>query len=72
MVELPKGEKLDFRAGGYIQFDVPAYKDLEYKNFEIGDEYRQDWDQFKMFDLVANNDERLLPCLFNGKLSTRR
>ena len=57
VVELPKGEKLDFRAGGYIQIDVPAYKDLEYKNFEIGDEYRQDWDQFKMFDLIANNDE---------------
>ena len=57
VVELPKGEKLDFRAGGYIQIDVPAYKDLEYKNFEIGDEYREDWDQFKMFDLIANNDE---------------
>ncbi|MFL2860015.1 MAG: NADH:ubiquinone reductase (Na(+)-transporting) subunit F [Pontiellaceae bacterium] len=57
IVELPKGEKLDFRAGGYIQIDVPAFKGLEYKNFEIGDEYRQDWDQFKMFDLVANNDE---------------
>ena len=57
VVELPKGEKLDFRAGGYIQIDVPAYKDLEYKNFEIGDEYKQDWDHFKMFDLVANNDE---------------
>ena len=57
VVELPKGEKLDFRAGGYIQIDVPAFKGLEYKNFEIGDEYRQDWDQFKMFDLVANNDE---------------
>mgnify|MGYP001448764496 FL=1 len=57
VVELPKGEKLDFRAGGYIQIDVPSYKDLEYKNFEIDDEYRQDWDQFKMFDLVANNDE---------------
>jgi Na+-transporting NADH:ubiquinone oxidoreductase subunit F len=57
VVELPKGEKLDFRAGGYIQIDVPSYKGLEYKNFEIGDEYRQDWEQFKMFDLVANNDE---------------
>ena len=57
VVELPKGEKLDFRAGGYIQIDVPSYKGLEYKNFEIGDEYKQDWEQFKMFDLVANNDE---------------
>jgi Na+-transporting NADH:ubiquinone oxidoreductase subunit F len=57
VVELPKGQKLDFRAGGYIQIDVPAYKGLEYNNFEIGEEYRSDWEQFNMFELVANNDE---------------
>lgn len=57
VVELPKGEKLDFKAGGYIQIDVPAYKDLKYSNFKIEDEYREEWEQFKMFDLVANNDE---------------
>lgn len=57
VVELPKGEKLDFKAGGYIQIDVPAYKDLKYSNFKIEDEYKEDWEQFKMFDLVANNDE---------------
>jgi Na+-transporting NADH:ubiquinone oxidoreductase subunit F len=59
VVELPKGEKLDFRAGGYIQIDVPAYKGLSYKNFDIGDEYKEDWDKFKVWDYVANNDE---PC----------
>ncbi len=57
VVELPKGEKLDFKAGGYIQIDVPAYKDLKYSNFKIEDEYKEDWEQFKMFDLIANNDE---------------
>ena len=57
VVELPKGEKLDFKAGGYIQIDVPAYKDLKYSNFKIEDEYRSDWEQFKMFDLVADNEE---------------
>ena len=46
VVELPKGEKLDFKAGGYIQIDVPAYKDLKYSNFKIEDEYREDWEQF--------------------------
>lgn len=59
VVELPKGEKLDFRAGGYIQIDVPAYKNLSYKSFEVDEEYRGDWDTFKQWDLVANNDE---PC----------
>ena len=59
VVELPKGEKLDFRAGGYIQIDVPAYKDLSYKSFEIEEEYHPDWDQFKVWDYVAANEE---PC----------
>ncbi|MBN2683912.1 MAG: NADH:ubiquinone reductase (Na(+)-transporting) subunit F [Pontiellaceae bacterium] len=59
VVELPEGEKLDFRAGGYIQIDVPAYKDLSYKSFDIAEEYRGDWDKFNQWDLVANNPE---PC----------
>jgi Na+-transporting NADH:ubiquinone oxidoreductase subunit F len=57
VVDLPAGEKLDFRAGGYIQIDVPAYKGLAYKNFDIGEEYRSDWDQFNLWEHVANNDE---------------
>ena len=57
VVELPKGEKLDFKAGGYIQIDVPAYKGLKYSDFKIEDEYKGDWEQFKMFDLVADNEE---------------
>jgi Na+-transporting NADH:ubiquinone oxidoreductase subunit F len=59
VVELPKGETLDFRAGGYIQIDVPAYKDLSYKTFDVAEEYRGDWDKFNMWDYVANNPE---PC----------
>ena len=57
VVELPDGEKLDFRAGGYIQIDVPSYKGLSYKNFDIGDEYKADWDKFNVWDNVANNEE---------------
>jgi Na+-transporting NADH:ubiquinone oxidoreductase subunit F len=57
VVELPRGETLDFRAGGYIQIDVPAYKGLTYSSFEVEEEYRGDWDKFKMWDLVANNGE---------------
>jgi Na+-transporting NADH:ubiquinone oxidoreductase subunit F len=59
VVELPEGQTLDFRAGGYIQIDVPAYKDLSYKTFDVAPEYRGDWDKFKLWDYVANNDE---PC----------
>ena len=59
VVELPEGETLDFRAGGYIQIDVPAYKNLSYKTFDVDEDYRGDWDKYNMWDYVANNDE---PC----------
>jgi len=59
VVELPRGRKLDFRAGGYIQIDVPAYKDLAYQSFDIEPEYRGDWEKYGLLDLVANNGE---PC----------
>ncbi len=59
VLKLPEGETLDFRAGGYIQIDVPAYKNLSYTSFDIAEAYRGDWDQLNQRDLVANNPE---PC----------
>ena len=57
VVELPEGEILDFESGGYIQIDVPKYKGLKFSDFDIGEEYREDWDKFKLWDLVADNPE---------------
>lgn len=56
VIELPKGEKLDFEAGGYIQIDIPPYK-LSFKEFEVEEKFRPDWDQYKLWDLKAENDE---------------
>ncbi len=56
VVDLPLGENLDFQAGGYIQIDIPQYK-LGFNEFSIEEQYRGDWDHFKMFDLKSENDE---------------
>jgi len=48
ILELPTGENVDFRAGGFIQIECPAHIS-EYKDFDIGDEYREDWDRFNMW-----------------------
>jgi len=55
ILELPEGEILDFQSGGYIQIDVPKYK-LQYSEFDIEKEYHEDWDNYKMWDLIAKND----------------
>ena len=57
VLELPKGENLNFTAGGYIQIDIPEYSGLKFKDFNIEEEYHPDWDKFKIWDVVANNDE---------------
>ena len=59
VVELPPGEEIDFRAGGYIQIECPPHK-LAYKDFDIEEQYRGDWEKFKLFDLVSAVDEPVL------------
>ena len=57
VLDLPKGENLDFQAGGYIQIDIPEYSNLLYSNFDVEDQYHPDWDQYNIWDLTANNEE---------------
>jgi Na+-transporting NADH:ubiquinone oxidoreductase subunit F len=48
ILELPEGEEVPFRAGGYIQIEAPPHT-VEYKDFDIEPEYREDWDKFDMW-----------------------
>ena len=56
VVKLPEGETMDFRSGGYVQIDVPKCE-VDYHDIEIDDEYKGDWDKFKMWDLKMKNPE---------------
>ena len=52
VLKIPEGERVDFRAGGYVQLEVPPHE-VHYKDFDIGEEYRGDWEQFGLFDLSS-------------------
>ncbi|MBN2804673.1 MAG: NADH:ubiquinone reductase (Na(+)-transporting) subunit F, partial [Deltaproteobacteria bacterium] len=56
VLQLPAGEAVPFRAGGYIQIEAPPHV-AAYKDFEIEEEYRGDWDQFNMWRFVSNVKE---------------
>ena len=60
ILKLPEGEEVNFKAGGYVQLEAPAYEDLSYKSFDVDNEYHSDWDKFKIWDNVANNDEPII------------
>lgn len=59
VVKLPEGESLDFLSGGYIQIDVPKY-DISYKDIDVEEEFRGDWDELNMWDLKAKNSEETI------------
>lgn len=47
-LRLPEGENVDFRAGGYVQLECPPHH-VKYADFDIGEEYRGDWERFGFF-----------------------
>lgn len=59
VLELPEGESVDFRAGGYIQIEAPAHV-VKYSDFDIEKEYREDWDKFNLWQYVSKVDEPVL------------
>ena len=56
VLELPSGDNLNFQAGGFIQINIPEYE-LDFKEFDIEDEYHEDWDKFNIWDLKSKNTE---------------
>jgi len=56
ILELPAGENVNFRAGGYIQVEAPPHR-LDFGNFTIGDEYRTDWERLGLFNLSSRVTE---------------
>lgn len=56
VLELPPGEEVGFKPGGYIQIEVPPHE-LDYKNFKIEEEYHGDWDQYDVWRYHSKVDE---------------
>lgn len=52
VLELPQGEEVPFKAGGYIQIQCPPHT-VNYREFEVEPEYREDWDKFDLWKLTS-------------------
>lgn len=57
VIDLPPGLSLNFRAGGYIQIDIPAYERISFRSFDIEERFRDAWDRYNLWDLSASNPE---------------
>lgn len=59
ILELPDDTPLEFRAGGYIQIECPAHN-IKYRDFEIEERFRQDWDRHDLWRYTSQSDEPVI------------
>lgn len=60
VLELPPGEEVPFRAGGFIQIERPGGLTIDFKDFAIEDEYREDWDKYNLWQYKSHTDEEVV------------
>ncbi len=56
VLELDDDEQLNFKAGAYIQIDIPEYE-IPFEQFRVrvAERYRPDWDRFNLWGLRGKN-----------------
>ena len=54
-----KGKQVDFKAGGYVQLERPAGT-VNYADFDIGEEYLEDWNRFGFLELKSVTTEPII------------
>ncbi|WP_432823797.1 NADH:ubiquinone reductase (Na(+)-transporting) subunit F [Trichloromonas sp.] len=59
VLELPEGEDLDFRAGGYIQIEAPPHV-VEYRTMEIAERFRDEWDKYDLWQYRSEVKEAVM------------
>jgi len=59
VLKIPDGESVPFKAGGYIQIEAPAHH-VKYKDFDIDEQYRGDWEHFGFFGVESKVEEETL------------
>lgn len=48
VLQLPSGEAVDFRAGGYIQIECPPHS-VRFADFDIDARFRDEWDRYDLW-----------------------
>ncbi|MFU8788381.1 MAG: NADH:ubiquinone reductase (Na(+)-transporting) subunit F [Methylobacter sp.] len=59
VLQLPEGEEINYRAGGYIQIECPPHVS-KYSDFDVAERFRDDWNKFNLWRYVSTVKEPTL------------
>lgn len=58
VLELPPGENVNFRAGGYIQIEAPPHE-VDFKDFIVEERFRDEWDHYNLWRYRSKVTEKI-------------
>lgn len=59
VLQLPEGEDVAFRAGGFMQVEAPPFQ-VRFRDFDVPEQFREDWEKLGLFDLEAYSDDTVI------------
>lgn len=59
VLQLPEGESVDFRAGGYIQIEAPPHE-LDFEDFDVEEKFKEDWDKYNIWQYKSKVTEPIV------------
>lgn len=60
VLKVDDSQNFDFKAGAYIQIEIPAYNKINFSDFDIPDEYREEWKECGLLELSASSPEPIV------------
>lgn len=59
ILELPEGDEVNFKPGGYIQIEAPPHT-VHYKDFNVDERFHDDWNKFDVWRYTSQVDEEVI------------
>ncbi len=59
VLELPQGERIQFRAGGYVMIECPPHS-LQYREFDVEEEFHDEWNRYDMWRYESSVKETII------------
>jgi Na+-transporting NADH:ubiquinone oxidoreductase subunit F len=56
VLKLPPGQEVDFRAGGFVQLEIPPYE-MDYKTIDVEKIFQDDWQRFNVWQYKSKVTE---------------
>ncbi|MCB9494420.1 MAG: NADH:ubiquinone reductase (Na(+)-transporting) subunit F [Desulfobacteraceae bacterium] len=60
VLKVDPSQNFEFKAGAYIQIEVPPYNKINFSDFDISEDYIEEWKSEGLLDLSVESDEKVI------------